>query len=309
MRSLHWANDRLRLAVTSECNLRCFYCHNEGQPSRAGHLPLPLFGRIVELLASTSEHLAAITFTGGEALLHPHLERFIEETRPFAARRTLVTNGWLLNEKRIRTLRRAGLNKIRIGVDSLDRPKSRPTPGLPSSVPIRDVLLTVLDAGLPLDLNVVVSRFNRNELESILIFCRDNSVSAKFFEEVSVQSFASYSTAGQMASRPAMLFPEFYEIATRVEPSLAHVDEPLVGEANEVLRTGSYELRYCRFLCDYGLCYATGTRIDANGTVYSCMRYPRIFRLSLNQSLERSAEVLRQVARTRCASTIACVSG
>ena len=78
-----WANDRLRLILTGKCNINCFYCHNEGQPKSNNFFPADLFARVIELLASKQSHLDSVTFSGGEPLLHPLLEKFIAEVVPF----------------------------------------------------------------------------------------------------------------------------------------------------------------------------------------------------------------------------------
>jgi MoaA/NifB/PqqE/SkfB family radical SAM enzyme len=61
----------------------------------------------------------AITFSGGEPLLHPELERIVERIRHHGAIATLITNGYLLTAQRIERLNRAGLDYLQISVDNV----------------------------------------------------------------------------------------------------------------------------------------------------------------------------------------------
>ena len=94
-----WANNRIRFVLTAECNINCFYCHNEGQPKSQKYFSESLYNHIIKILQEQEEPLNSVTFTGGEPLLHPKLEKFISQVSPFTTSRTLVTNGLLLSER------------------------------------------------------------------------------------------------------------------------------------------------------------------------------------------------------------------
>jgi len=52
------------------------------------------------------------------------------------------------------------------------------------------------------------------------------------------------------------------------------------GDANLNCFVNGVEIRYCHYLCTYGLCWLTGTRVDAEGYVYNCMVNRGIDRLT-----------------------------
>ncbi len=104
-----------QVVVTRRCNLACGYC-NEYDDSSA---PVPLS----ELLARI-DHLAAlktasITFTGGEPLLHPDLDRLIRAARGHGMIVTMITNGYPLTREWIMRLNAAGLQGMQISIDNL----------------------------------------------------------------------------------------------------------------------------------------------------------------------------------------------
>ena len=154
----------LRLSITDRCNLRCTYC----MPAQGLEwLPTPDLLTTAELtrlgrLAVERLGVERIRLTGGEPLLRRDLEEVIAS---LATLRTtsggkpdiaLTTNGLGL-EKRAVALRKAGLGRVNVSIDSLD-------PQDYAAITRRDRLTDVLagiagaqDAGLdPIKVNAVV---------------------------------------------------------------------------------------------------------------------------------------------------------
>ncbi len=105
-----------QVVVTRRCNLACGYCNEYDSFSP----PVPL----QNLLASV-EHLAAlktaaITFTGGEPLLHPELDTVIRAARGHGMIVTMISNGFRLSRGWIERLNDAGLQGMQISIDNLE---------------------------------------------------------------------------------------------------------------------------------------------------------------------------------------------
>lgn len=112
----------LRLSVTDRCNMRCSYC----MPPEG--IPLLQHGDMLsyeELYHVASEAVALgiekIRITGGEPLVRKGLIGFIERLSALPGLRELVltTNGVLLREMAL-PLRRAGVQRLNISLDSLN---------------------------------------------------------------------------------------------------------------------------------------------------------------------------------------------
>ena len=73
--------------------------------------------RRIDLLAALGTEI--ITFSGGEPLLHPDLDELIQRIRSHGRIATLITNGYLLSQERIRQLNRAGLEHLQISIDNV----------------------------------------------------------------------------------------------------------------------------------------------------------------------------------------------
>ena len=113
----------LRISVTDKCNLRCTYCMPaEGLP----WLPGPELLTVEEILTvaevCVSHGVEKIRLTGGEPLLRRELLEIISGLAKLSPRPeiSLTSNGLGL-EKMAGPLRDAGLNRINISLDTLDR--------------------------------------------------------------------------------------------------------------------------------------------------------------------------------------------
>ena len=104
-----------QLVVTRRCNLSCGYCNEYDDFSPP--VPFELLEQRVNALARLNT--AAITCTGGEPLMNPHLTRLIRLIREHGMIATMITNGYRLNKKRIEELNECGLQEMQISIDNL----------------------------------------------------------------------------------------------------------------------------------------------------------------------------------------------
>ncbi len=162
----------LRISVTERCNFRCFYCHNEGQghrvaPSQAPHpdemTPLEI-ERIVRVAAELG--VTRVKLTGGEPLVREDLEEIVER----AARHlevSMTTNGSML-EHRAASLRKAGLDRCNVSIDSLTPQQFEEIRGGQLAPVLRGVR-AALDAGLvPLKVNMVLYQQTVKNIDALI---------------------------------------------------------------------------------------------------------------------------------------------
>jgi len=105
-----------QMVVTRRCNLSCGYCNEYDSDSP----PIPLPRLIAQIDHLAKLKTAAITCTGGEPLLHPELAEIISEISRRGIIVTMISNGFRLSRKRIKTLNDAGLQGIQISIDNLE---------------------------------------------------------------------------------------------------------------------------------------------------------------------------------------------
>ncbi|HXA67331.1 MAG TPA: radical SAM protein [Bryobacteraceae bacterium] len=97
------------------CNLSCTYCNEYDDFSK----PVD-----TELMIKRLDKLAAlgttiVTFSGGEPLLHPDLDRLIAHVRSRGIIAGIITNGYLLTAQRVQQLNDAGLDHMQISIDNV----------------------------------------------------------------------------------------------------------------------------------------------------------------------------------------------
>jgi cyclic pyranopterin phosphate synthase len=111
------------VSLTDRCNLRCSYCMPaEGLDWLPGDelLRADELSRLLRI-AVTRLGITSVRFTGGEPLLAKHLEDVVAAAADLRPRPeiTLTTNGIGL-DKRAAKLKRAGLDRINVSLDTVD---------------------------------------------------------------------------------------------------------------------------------------------------------------------------------------------
>ncbi len=104
-----------QVVVTRRCNLSCGYCNEYDDFSP----PVPLAALIERVDRLASLKTAAVTFTGGEPLLHPDLDRVVAASRGHGMITTMITNGFKLTKAWIDRLNDADLQGMQISIDNL----------------------------------------------------------------------------------------------------------------------------------------------------------------------------------------------
>ena len=162
----------LRVSVTQRCNLRCIYCHAEGEKSPEAETPLSDIREILRVAASLG--IRSVKFTGGEPLVREDILDIVRAV-PRGLESSMTTNGILL-KRYARDLREAGLSRINVSLDSLDPACYRDITGHDRLSEVLEGIDAALGAGLtPIKLNMVVLKgINEDEVEAFLGYVRGN---------------------------------------------------------------------------------------------------------------------------------------
>lgn len=105
-----------QVVVTRRCNLSCGYCNEYDKVSAPVDTDLTL--RYIDHLAELGTCI--VTFTGGEPLLHPDLDKLVARVVSHNMVCTSITNGFLLSTQWVERLNKAGLKLLQVSVDNLD---------------------------------------------------------------------------------------------------------------------------------------------------------------------------------------------
>lgn len=176
----------LRISVTDLCNLRCRYCMPEEGLCKKDHKDILRIEEIEEIVREGAKiGIDKVRITGGEPLVRRGiielLKRIsnIKEIKDIA----MTTNGILLR-KYARDLKDAGLNRVNISIDTLDKEKYKE---ITRGGNIEDVLDGIKEAksvGLaPIKLNaVLIGGFNDDEINDFVKLTKDENIDVRFIE-------------------------------------------------------------------------------------------------------------------------------
>jgi len=260
----------LRVSITEKCSLRCTYCMPEaGLPAIARNdlLTATEIGRLVGI-AVRDLGVRDVRFTGGEPLMRNDLVEIIARSAEVAdgASISMTTNGIGL-DKRVDALVAAGLNRVNISLDTVDRDHF-------ARLTRRDRLPSVFAgiagakaAGLtPLKINAVLMRDTLNGAVDLLEWSIANGVRLRFIEQMPLDADEAWARDNMIdaAELLAVLGERFTLTQPHREDPSAPAEEWIVdGGPATVGIIASVTRSFCA-ACDR-------TRLTAEGTVRSCL--------------------------------------
>ncbi|PSK61585.1 Cyclic pyranopterin monophosphate synthase 2 [Micromonospora sp. MH33] len=261
----------LRVSLTDKCNLRCTYCMPaEGLPWLAG--PQLLDDDEIVRLIRVAVHRLGVTevrFTGGEPLIRPGLARILSavaalEPRP---RISLTTNGIGL-DRLAPTLRAAGLDRVNVSLDTLDRSRFAELTRRDRHADVLAGLAGAAAAGLtPVKINAVLMRgVNDDEAPALLRFALAHGYELRFIEQMPLDAQHGWDRSTMVTAEEilAALRAEFALTADPGERGAAPAETWLVdGGPARVGVIASVTRPFCGD-CDR-------TRLTADGQVRNCL--------------------------------------
>jgi cyclic pyranopterin phosphate synthase len=155
----------LRISLTQRCNLRCVFCHMEGQPVASEELSPTVIESIVRVAARAG--IDRVKLTGGEPTLRTDLVEIVQRIAPLVHEVSMTTNGLLL-DRLAQPLRDAGLRRVNVSLPSLDPKVYQDMTGVDGMAATVRGIRAAVAAGLgPVKLNVVALEGETDTPESV----------------------------------------------------------------------------------------------------------------------------------------------
>lgn len=277
----------LRVSITEKCSLRCTYCMPEDGLPPIPQDELLTVEEIVRLVALAVRELGVreVRFTGGEPLLRRDLERIITgcHERVPEVPLSMTTNGVGLAH-RARGLAAAGLSRVNVSLDTLDRLGF-------ARLTRRDRLESVVagiraarDAGLaPIKVNAVLMRDTLAGAPDLLRWCLDEGCEPRFIEEMPLDADHEWARANMVTAAEllAVLGTRFTLTEVGRSDPAAPAEKWLVdGGPATVGIIATVTRKFCD-TCDR-------TRLTADGMLRSCLFSDQEF--DVRQALRTGAD-------------------
>jgi cyclic pyranopterin phosphate synthase len=155
----------LRISLTQRCNLRCVFCHMEGQPAASQELTPDQIERAVR--AAREVGIDRVKLTGGEPTLRSDIVEIVRRIRPHMDEVSMTTNGLAL-DRLAGPLARAGLDRVNVSLPSLDAKVYEELTGVDGMGRAVEGIRAAARAGLaPIKLNVVALEGTTSAPESV----------------------------------------------------------------------------------------------------------------------------------------------
>jgi cyclic pyranopterin phosphate synthase len=176
----------LRLSVTDRCQMRCFYCMPPEGASNTDPSRILTFEDILRFVRAVKcvRPLSKVRLTGGEPLIHRGIVHLIEMLSEVGVGDlALTTNGQELSALAA-DLKKAGLARVNISLDSLSETTYRALTRGGHLRPALQGIEAALAQGLtPVKLNVVVLRgWNLGEVARLAHFALRHGCQVRFLE-------------------------------------------------------------------------------------------------------------------------------
>jgi cyclic pyranopterin phosphate synthase len=210
-----------------------------------------------------------IRLTGGEPLVRQDLPVLIEKLAPLDGLEDLclTTNGALLSE-RIGALKRAGLRRINISIDSLDADKFKRMTKRGDLDKVLDGIFAAKRAGMaPIKLNAVIERgVNDDDIIPLVEFAREHGFAMRFIEYMDVGNANNW-TSAKLVSKKEIIdtIHARYPVREvgREQGSAPAVDYEFVDGHGDIGVIASVTEPFC------GSC--TRLRLTADGKLVTCL--------------------------------------
>jgi cyclic pyranopterin phosphate synthase len=259
----------VRISVTDRCNFRCVYCRSanpENHMADRALLEWDEYEHLARILVSMG--IRKIRVTGGEPLVRPGVEDFVARLKALGVQDlSMTTNGHLLAERCDRLVA-AGLNRINISLDSLNREKfEQITRTKTFDQVLQGIKIAQASPLRPVKVNAVLVRgINDDEVEAFAEFAREHDIVMRFIEFMPLDADRAWTrdqvvTAAEIHRRISARWPLLPVIHERSETArkyrfadgrgeiglIAPVSQPFCGHCSRIRLTADGKLRTCLF--------------------------------------------------------------
>ena len=187
----------LRISVTDLCNLRCQYCMPKDGVCKLEHEDVLSTEEFYEIAKAFVElGVQKIRITGGEPLVKNGIVELVEKIASLGLKDLAMTTNGLLLPKYAEDLKKAGLDRVNISLDTLDAKKySEITRGGDLFKVLKGIDEAKKVGLTPIKINsVLIGDFNIDEIENFVYITKEEDIDVRFIELMPIGEASSWAT-------------------------------------------------------------------------------------------------------------------
>lgn len=281
----------IRVSVTDLCNLRCKYCMPEKGVDKKKHEQILSIEEIFRVVESSVElGINKVRITGGEPLVRKGVVRLIEKIASLKEIEDigLTTNGVLL-KKYANDLKKAGLHRVNISLDTLNKEKFNEITRGGSLKDVLDGIEEAKKVGFnPIKINVVlIGGFNDDEIFEFAQITKNENIEVRFIELMPIGQVSNWAKSNFLSNniikeRLGNLIPVFEK------------DESSPAKYFK-LPNGKGKIGFINPISHEFCEYCNRIRMTADGRLKSCLHSNE--EIDIKSALSKNKENIKQTIR------------
>lgn len=172
----------LRITLTNRCNVNCLYCHHDGMVKSEDEMTADELHTICRVAKNIG--VRKIRLSGGEPLLKNDIVEIVKKIASVGFKDISMTTNGILLEKYAQDLKNAGLDRVNVSLDTLDRKTFEYITKKDYLEDAKKGILKAVDVGLyPVKINMVIMRnINQDEIDDMFEFCKKQGIVLQLIE-------------------------------------------------------------------------------------------------------------------------------
>ena len=172
----------LRITLTNRCNVNCLYCHHDGMVKSKDEMTADELYTICKIAKKLG--VKKIRLSGGEPLLKKDIVEIVERIASLGFKDISMTTNGILLEKYAQDLKDAGLDRVNVSLDTLDRETFEFITKKDYLEDAKRGIIKAVEVGLyPVKINMVIMKdINQNEIDDMFEFCKQYDIVLQLIE-------------------------------------------------------------------------------------------------------------------------------
>lgn len=255
----HLPKNEFRISIISSCNMRCVYCHNEGN-KKLSMLSIDDIKKIID--SAYDLGMKSVRLTGGEPLIHPQILEICKMLSEEYGLKVGINTNCIEIEKILNLIENGWIDRVIVGLDFYDKSVSKQSPIGKSSKEILENILKIKNKGCDVSISNVYNG-DYNNIYNLVNWCQQNNIRIKIIELIKNEIYES-SDSDYIKMRDSIIKDFNFEV------KIDELEEYNCYKNNKKII--SFFPSLCRLRrCD--LCKRIHLRITSEGNIKQCIHY------------------------------------